>query len=147
MNRQRGFTLIEIMIVVAIIATLATLAIASMLRSRMNANEMAAIASLRTISSGAQNDYAQTSPHAYPAALADLGAPSSNPPYLDSVLAAGQKQGYTFVYARTDADHFTCRGSPNTPGRTGARYFYVDETGRITANATGQAGPNDPLVE
>jgi len=145
--RARGFTLVEVMIVIAIISTLAVLAISSMLRSRMNANEMAAIASLRTISNGAQNFYAQASPHTYPAALSELGTPTSIPPYVDSLLAGGARQGYTFVYARTDADHYTCRANPNTPGRTGNRYFYVDETGRTTANATGPAGPTDPLVE
>ena len=135
------------MVVVAIVSTLATLAMVSMLRSRMNANEMGAIASLRTISNGAQNYYAQVSPHAYPAALTDLAAPASNPSYIDSVLAAGTRQGYAFTYTWTDADHFTCRGNPTTPGRTGNRYFYVDETGRITANMTGPAGPTDPMVE
>lgn len=146
MNR-RGFTLVEIMIVVAIVSTLAVLAISSMLRSRMNANEMGAIASLRTISNGAQNFYAQASPHTYPSALSDLVAPVSDPPYIDSVLASGTRQGYTLVYTRTDADHYTCRGNPVTPGRTGNRYFFVDETGRITANMTGPAGPTDPPVE
>lgn len=135
------------MIVVAIISTLATLAMVSMLRSRMNANELGAIASLRTISSGAQNFYAQISPHAYPTVLADLSTPISNPSYIDSLLAGGVKQGYTFTYLQTDADHFTCRGNPTSPGRTGNRYFFVDETGRITANAAGPAGPADPMVE
>lgn len=147
MRRRTGFTLVEIMIVIAIVSILAALAIVSMLRSRMNANEMGAIASLRTISSGAQNFYAQASPHTYPSALTDLSTPVSNPPYIDSLLAGGVRQGYTFVYARTDADHYTCRGNPVTPGRTGTRYFYVDETGRITANMTGPAGPTDPFVE
>jgi len=143
----RGFTLIEVMIVVAIISILAALAIMSMLRSRLNANEMAAIASLRTISTGAQNYYARASPHAYPAELNDLGDPDSNPPYIDELLASGEKQGYLLVYTYVSDDVYTCRANPKTPGKTGNRYFYVDDTGRITANASAEAGPNDPMVE
>lgn len=135
------------MVVVAIIATLAALAISSMLRSRLNANEMAAITSLRTISTGAQNYYARSSPHTYPEELDDLGAPDSDPPYLDDRLASGEKQGYDFVYELEDEDTYTCRANPKTIGKTGNRYFYVDETGRITANMEEEAGPDDPMVE
>ena len=147
MKQQRGFTLIEIMIVIAIIATLAAMAISSMLRSRVNANEMAAVAGLRTISTGAQNYYAQSSPHAYPAVLSDLGAAGSDPPYVDGVLASGQKQGYTFTYTLVDADSFTCLADPVVVGKTGNRHFYVDEDGKITANMAAEAGPGDPAIQ
>ena len=97
MKKTKGFTLVEIMIVVAIVMTLATLAISSVLRVRHNANEMAAVASCRTILTACQNYYATNYPHAYPDSLPDLIAPNSNPPYIDSVLASGTKQGYSFI--------------------------------------------------
>lgn len=147
MRKDTGFTLVEIMIVIAIIATLAALAIPNMLRSRINANEMAAIASMRVIVTGAQNYYANINPHTYPLALTDLTSPASKPPYIDDVLASGLRQGYNFIYTKTGDESFTLSGSPTTVGRTGNRHFYADETGVIRANNTGPAGPSDTPVQ
>lgn len=147
MTIRRGFTLIEIMIVVAIVMTLATIAISSVLRARHNANEMAAVASCRTIVSAAQNFYANSYPHAYPSGLTDLVLPLSNPPYIDNVLASGTRQGYTFTYGRIDTESFTLNADPTVSGKTGTRHFFVDESGVIRANAAAQAGPNDPVVQ
>lgn len=146
MRRESGFTLIEIMIVVAIITAMAALAISSMLRARHNANEAAAIAATRTILNGIQNYYVNSLPHAYPNSLADLATPTSNPPYIDSVLASGTKQGYTFTYNLINSETFTLNAEPVYLGKTGTRRFYADETGVIRANQTGQAGPNDPPI-
>lgn len=143
---RRGFTLVEIMIVVAIVMTLATLAISSVLRARHNANEMAAVASCRAIVTAAQNFYANSYPHAYPASLSDFVAPVSIPPYIDNVLASGTKQGYNFTYNRIDSESFTLNASPAVLGKTGSRYFYADETGVIRANPAGQAGPTDAVI-
>ena len=147
MKARSGFTLVEIMIIVAIVMTLATLAISSVLRARQNANEMAAVASCRVVVSAAQNYYANSYPHAYPSGLSDLISPASNPPYIDSVLAAGAKQGYDFTYARVNTETFTLNAEPTVAGKTGTRRFYSDETGVIRANASAQAGPGDPAVE
>lgn len=147
MKTKRGFTLVEIMIVVAVVMTLATLAISSVLRARHNANEVAAVVSCRAIVTAMQNFYSNSYPHAYPGSLSDLVPPISNPPYLDSVLASGTKQGYRFTYAFVNNENFALNADPTVSGRTGTRHFYADETSTIKANENGQAGPNDPVVE
>lgn len=106
---KKGFTLIEIIIVIAIISLLATFAIPQMLRSRMNANELGAIAALRTISDACQAYYNAVVPHTYPSALTDLTYPNSNPSYIDPALAnavnaSSSKQGYYFTYTLIDSD-------------------------------------------
>ena len=147
MKTRRGFTLVEMMIVVAIVMTLATLAISSVLRARHNANEVAAVASCRTVVTATQNFYANSYPHTYPSDLSDLVPPVSNPPYLDNVLASGTKQGYRFTYTFVNSESFTLNADPTVSGRTGTRHFYADETSTIKANENSQAGPNDPVVE
>ncbi|NQV04581.1 MAG: hypothetical protein HQ532_03690, partial [Candidatus Omnitrophica bacterium] len=76
-----------------------------------------------------------------------LVSPVSDPPYIDSVLASGTKQGYNFTYALVDSESFTFNAAPVSPGKTGSRYFFADEGGAIKANATGQAGPDDAAVQ
>jgi len=145
---HRGFTLVEIMIVITIIATLAALAIPIFITARMNANEASAITSCNIIYTACQSYYTNVMPHTFPSALDDLGTPTSNPPYLSSNLAINkQKQGYGFVYNFVDSESFTLNADPITPGTTGKRYFYVDESGVIRAKTGGAAGPSDPPIE
>ncbi|UCH12246.1 MAG: type II secretion system protein [Candidatus Omnitrophota bacterium] len=125
---KRGFTLVEIMIVVAIIALLAAIAIPNLLRARHNANEAAAQASLRTISTACESYLGAN--NEYPGTLATLG--SETPPYIDSTLAAGTKQGYGFTYTRgSDKLTYKCVAAPSTPGVTGTRTFSVTESGVV----------------
>jgi len=147
MKRRTGFTLIEIMIVLAIVMILATLVISSVLRARHNANEIAAVASCKTIAIACQNYYANILPHTYPSGLSDLIAPQSDPPYIDTVLAAGAKQGYNFTYSLVSNESFTLNADPAVSGKTGTRHFFVDETGIIRANSKSQASIGDPAVE
>jgi type II secretory pathway pseudopilin PulG len=140
--RRVGFTLIEIMIVVAIVIVLITIAVPGILRSRVAANEAAALANLRTL-----NDACQTyhmNEQRYPATLLDLS--SAKPSYIDNVLGSGQKQGYQFVYVLVDPDHFTVNANPTHTGLLKGRYFYMDESGIIRANANEPAGPQDDIV-
>jgi type IV pilus assembly protein PilA len=141
---KKGFTLVEIMIVVAIIALLAAIAIPNLLRARHNANEAAAIASLKTISASCESFRAAQTPPRYPANLAELG--NAVPPYIDGVLAGATaagtaRQGYFFTYASpaaTRINRYTCLATPATIGTTGTRIFFVDESGVIRINnATG----------
>lgn len=141
-----GFTLIEILIVMAIIAVLATVSIAALLRARLTANETGAIASLKAIMAGCQLYSLRQEEHVYPNALAELTTPATDPPYLDTALAGGEKQGYLFTYERPTAETFAARAAPVTVGITGARYFFVDESGVIRMNQSSAAGPTDPVL-
>ena len=123
---RKGFTLVEIMIVVAIIVLLAAIAIPNLLRARVNANQSAAAAALHTLSTSAQS-YRGAKP-SYPTVLASLTA--ETPPYIDNVLGSGSKQGYSFVLTGL-TNSFTATASPDIFGTTGARYFFVDESGVI----------------
>jgi len=127
-----GFTLVEILIVVGIIILLAALALPNLLRVRLNANEASAIVSLRRISSACEGFRAAQTPPTYPTILTDLS--NASPPFLDSFLASGTKQGYSFVYTPNLPQQYTCISSPLTPGVTGSRTFVVDESGVITSD-------------
>jgi len=139
---RAGFTLIEIMITVAIVVILITIAIPGILRSRVTANEAAALASLRTLNDACQIYHMNE--QRYPGLLSDLS--SANPAYIDNVLGSGQKQGYQFDYAQVDPDHFTVNANPIHTGLLKGRYFYMDEGGTIRANANEPAGPEDEII-
>lgn len=142
---RKAFTLVEIMIAVSIIMILITLAVPNVLRSRVVANETAALANMRTIINSCQVYYA--SKKAYPSGLTDLTEPVSSPPFIDPVLAAGKKQGYEFNYSLVNDDHFTIQVNTTSGSILKGRYFYTDESGEIHARNGGPAGPDDEIVK
>src|SRR5271168_4856743 len=100
-NKQKGFSLIELLIVVAIILIIAAIAIPNLLRSKMAANEASAVGSLRTLNTACV--VYSTTYGTYPAAIANLGpattATSAAADLVDSVLASTTKSGYNFTFA------------------------------------------------
>jgi type IV pilus assembly protein PilA len=159
MRKQKGFSLIELLIVVAIILIIAAIAIPNLLRSRIAANEASAVGSIRTINT-AEVTYSSTYPDCGFAALAALGGSGGSATgagLVDSVLAGGTKSGYSFV-ATASGGSGTCgtagavpnaiyavTGSPVSQ-QTGQRYFFSDQSGVIRYNtSTFAAATDNPL--
>lgn len=153
--RDEGFSLIELLIVVAVILVIAAIAIPSLLHAKMAANEASAVGSLRTMNSAILN-YCSTYGIGYPASLADL-APAATPSassadLLDPVLASGLKSGYVFTYLPAAPDSsgiinsFTLNADPRSRGNSGLRGFFTDQSLVIRANATGAASATDPVL-
>jgi len=151
---NRGFSLIELLVVVAVILIIAAIAIPNFIKSKIRANEAAAVANLRNITT-AEVVYTTTYNVGYAPALTNLGGTGvtvdqNNAGLIDDVLANGLKSGYTFIYAVTGTDAqgnpttFSVNADPQSVGYTGQRHFYVDQSAVIRENDSASAGPNDP---
>ena len=129
---RKGSTLVEIMIVVAIVALLAAIAIPNLLRARIAGNETYAQATLRTISTGCE-DYANLNNGAYPADIATLTGAS--PPYINEDYTAAARQGYNFACGTMGASGYSCTATPVTCGTTGNTTYTITTGGVLTSAA------------
>jgi len=155
-KNNKGFSLIELLIVVAIILIIAAIAIPSLLRSRIAANQASAVGSMRTINT-VQVAYASTYNVGYSATLSDLGGTAGTATaagLIDSVLAGttntSTKSGYSFVYAPSAAvnnviNGYTLNANPLS-NQTGTNYYYTDATMVIRVNSTQAAAATDSPI-
>jgi prepilin-type N-terminal cleavage/methylation domain-containing protein len=154
---QAGFSLIELLIVVAFILIIAAIAIPSFLNSRMAANESSAVASVRTVATAETAYSASYAAIGYSVALTDLSdggssnciASTTQACLIDSLLAGGIKSGYSITYANdgnTPSAGYAIHADPLARGQSGRRSFFSDQPGEIRYNLTAVASATDPAI-
>jgi prepilin-type N-terminal cleavage/methylation domain-containing protein len=146
MKNQKGFSLIELLIVVTIILVISAIAVPTYMRSRIQANEASAVSSLRMINTAAITYFSTYSDVGYPPSLASMGggtpcAPSSTSAcMLDETVALGTKSGYIFEWTGDGAVPsvaYTATATPVSVGRSGQRMFCTDQTGLTRYDISG----------
>jgi len=158
-KRQKGFSLIELLIVVAIILIIAAIAIPNLLRARIQANEASAVASIHAVNTS-EIAFSSAFPLVgFSASLAALGDGGTSPCpgtatascYVDPALASGTKSGYVFTYApdlsSTPIPRYTLHADPVTRGVSGQRSFYSSDGNITRYNPTGAATSSDAPLQ
>ena len=140
-----GFTLLEILVVVSILAMLATAASIQLLRVRIITHEELALTTMRHLAKSCH--FFSLVNQRFPSTLTELG--TANPPYITAdLIGTGwivEKRGYLFTYAQT-GNGFTLNADPVTAGVTGTRHFFVNEQLTIHMDPSNPADINDPVI-
>ncbi|MGH9354211.1 MAG: prepilin-type N-terminal cleavage/methylation domain-containing protein [Terriglobia bacterium] len=156
---ENGFSLIELLIVVAIILIIAAIAIPNLLESRIAAHQAAAVSDLRGITTS-NLTYLTMYNEGYATSLAVMGPPASGSVptstaagLINSDLAAGFRDGYTFTYNPSAQDSqgryqsFTLNANPSKAGVTGNNYYYSDSSFVIHMNTATTASASDSPIQ
>jgi type IV pilus assembly protein PilA len=146
LRKNKGFSLIELLIVVAIILIIAAIAIPNLLRARIASNESSAVASVRTVNTAQVSYSSAYSSVGYSPDLNSLGGSSCAPAsassacLIDTQLASGSKSGYSFGMQGvlgTPAASYQIVAAPLQPNQSGVRYFCSFEDAVVRVNTAG----------
>jgi len=150
---SRGFSLIELLVVVAVILIIAAIAIPNFLKAKQAANESATVSSIHAVNT-AEIAYSTSCPSlGFSSSLVELNTSVvcvSGTNQIDSTLAAGTKSGYVYTYtpgATSPVLTYDLHVDPLTRGVTGTRSFYSSEVSVTHYNQSAAATVNDNVIQ